>query len=140
MELICAHCRKPFVKRSRRAGMLDRALSLVYAYPFSCQLCGNRFHLMQWGIRYIEKDVDRRQYERRPVKMRVRITGARGDHEGTVLDLAVGGCAIETSTPFQPGDLLGLSLDAFDNNRQSPWSRPSCAPFRARAWEWNSCA
>ena len=65
MEIVCTRCRKPFVKASRRQGLLDRLLSLAYAYPFRCQVCRYRFHLLQWGLRYIERDVDRREYERR---------------------------------------------------------------------------
>lgn len=114
MEIVCTQCRKPFVKACRRRGLLDRLLSLAYAYPFRCQICRHRFHLLQWGLRYIERDVDRRQYERRQVKVHARITSEQGNYEGTVMDLAMGGCAIETQAPFQVGTLLGLQLDAYD--------------------------
>jgi hypothetical protein len=115
MEIMCAQCRKPFVKASRRQGVLDRLLSAVYAYPFRCQICRHRFHLWQWNLRYIEQDVDRRQYDRRPVRMPVRITSGQHDYEGTVRDLAIGGCAIETQAPLHEGAVLSLQLDAFDN-------------------------
>ena len=115
MELICAQCRKPFVKASRRGGILDRLLSLAYAYPFRCQICRHRFHLWQWNLRYIEQDVDRRQYERRPVSIHARITSGQHDYEGTVRDLAMGGCAIETQAPLHEGSVLGLQLDAYDS-------------------------
>jgi c-di-GMP-binding flagellar brake protein YcgR len=115
MEIICAQCRKPFVKASRRDGILDRLLSLAYAYPFRCQICRHRFHLWQWNLRYIERDVDRRQYDRRPVSIHARITSEQHDYEGTVKDLALGGCAIETQAPLHEGAVLSLQLDAFDN-------------------------
>lgn len=115
MEIVCTQCRKTFVKASRRQGILDRLLSVVYAYPFRCQICRHRFHLLQWGLRYIERDVDRRQYERRPVSIHVRIISQQKDYEGTVTDLAMGGCAIETQAPLHEGSVLSLQLDAFDH-------------------------
>jgi len=114
MELICTKCRKPFVKAVRRQGAADKLLSLAYFYPFRCQVCRHRFRLMQWGLRYIEQDVDRRQYERRPVRIPALIRIDQHDHEGTIVDLAMGGSAIETGAPLQTGALLSLQMDAFD--------------------------
>ncbi len=116
MELVCTQCRKPFVKATRQRGVLDRLLSLVYAYPFRCQVCQHRFHLMQWGLRYIEKDVDRREYERRPVQLHAKLQDEqKREYEGTVRDLSMGGCAIEMHAPWQEGALLRLQLDALDS-------------------------
>ena len=114
MEIVCAKCRKPFVKAVRRRGGLDRLLSLAYSYPFRCQVCQHRFRLMQWGLRYVEKDVDRRQYERRPVGISALIRLHEQHHQGTIVDLAMGGCAIDMVTPLQRGTLLGVQMDAFD--------------------------
>ena len=116
MELVCTKCRKPFIKASRRQGLLDRLLSLVYAYPFRCQVCRHRFHLLQWGLRYIERDVDRREYERRSVKLRAVMSTSEGQYEGHTIDLAMGGCAVETNNPLlREGTLLSVHLDAFDS-------------------------
>ena len=115
MEIVCAKCRKPFIKASRRQGLLDRLLSLVYAYPFRCQVCRYRFHLMQWGLHYIERDVDRREYERRPVKLSAVMSTNEGRYEGQTINLAMGGCAVEVDNPLlRQGTLLGVHLDAFD--------------------------
>ncbi len=116
MEIVCPQCRKPFVKAVRRQGGRDRLLSLIYAYPFRCQVCRHRFHLMQWGLRYIEQDVDRREYERRPVKLPVIMSTNEGQHEGQTVDLAIRGCAVEASAPLlREGALLSVHLDAFDS-------------------------
>jgi c-di-GMP-binding flagellar brake protein YcgR len=116
MEIVCAKCRKPFVKASRRQGLSDRLLSLVYVYPFRCQVCRHRFHLMQWGLRYIERDVDRREYERRPVKLRAVMSTHEGRYEGQTIDLAMGGCAVEANDPrLREGTVLNIHLDAFDS-------------------------
>jgi c-di-GMP-binding flagellar brake protein YcgR len=116
MEIVCTRCRKPFVKATRRQGALDRLLSLAYVYPFRCQICRHRFHLLQWGLRYIERDVDRREYERRPVKLPVVLSTKVGLYEGQTVDLAMGGCAVEAnSPPLREGTLLTVHLDAFDS-------------------------
>lgn len=116
MELICSQCRKPFVKAVRRQGGLDRLLSLAYVYPFRCQVCRHRFHLMQWGLRYIERDLDRREYERRPVQLPAKLQDEQGrEYEGTVRDLSMGGCAIEMRALLLKDTLLSLQLDALDN-------------------------
>lgn len=115
MEIVCAKCRKPYVQAVRQQGTLDRLLSLAYVYPFRCQVCRHRFRLMQWGLRYNETEVDRRQYRRRPVRLHVILSNDHGEHEGTVTDISMGGCAIETTVPlFKEKDLLTLRLDAFD--------------------------
>jgi c-di-GMP-binding flagellar brake protein YcgR len=116
MEIACARCRKPFVKATRRQGLLDRLLSLSYVYPFRCQVCQHRFHLMQWGLRYIERDVDRREYERRRVTLHVVMSTGEGRYEGHTIDLAMGGSAINAyDLHFREGALLSLRLDAFDS-------------------------
>lgn len=116
MEIVCPQCRKPFVKAVRRQGGRDRLFSLIYAYPFRCQVCQHRFHLMQWGLRYIEQDVDRREYERRPVKLPVILSTDEGQLEGQTVDLAMRGCAVEVNNPLlREGTLLRVRLDAFDS-------------------------
>ena len=116
MEIACTQCRKPFVKAIRRQGLLDRLLSLAYVYPFRCQVCQHRFHLLQWGLHYIERNVDRRQYERRSVKLRAVMSTNEGQCEGQTIDLAMGGCAVETNNPLlREGTLLSAHLDTFDS-------------------------
>jgi c-di-GMP-binding flagellar brake protein YcgR len=116
MEIVCARCHKSYVKATRRRGLLDRLLSLGYTYPFRCQVCRHRFHVMQWGLRYIERDVDRREYERRPVTMRVVMSTGEERYEGHTVDLAMGGCAINSyDQRLREGTLLGIHLNAFDS-------------------------
>lgn len=115
MEIVCGQCRKPYVQAVRRQGFLDRLLSLVSTYPFRCQVCGYRFHLMQWGVHYIEQDVDRRQYRRRPVRMDAWLVNEQGERGGVVTDIALDGCTVETNAPLHKGDLLSVKLDALDD-------------------------
>lgn len=114
MEIVCAKCRKPYVQAVRQQGALDRLLSPLYVYPFRCQVCRHRFHLMQWGLRYNETEVDRRQYVRRPVRLLAKLVFEDREYEGTVLDLSMGGSAVETHVSFQDNTVFSLHLDAFD--------------------------
>lgn len=110
IEPTCPRCGKDFVRRTMRKGILEAVLSAVYIYPFRCQLCTHRFRAMQWGVRYAKHMVDKRQYERIPVRIRSSFSG--GEQEGTaiVTDLSMGGCGMETPTPFTAGALIELRL------------------------------
>ena len=48
---ICPKCSSDYVERVSRIGF-ERLISLFYIYPFSCQPCGHRFRLLQWGVTY----------------------------------------------------------------------------------------
>jgi len=43
MEPHCPRCGQDIVQRVRRRGLLDHLLSIVYIYPFRCQVCFHRF-------------------------------------------------------------------------------------------------
>ena len=64
LTMRCPRCGKSFVRRSHRQGLKERLLSLVYLYPFRCQVCANRFRAFQFRSRYVKRIVDRRQYAR----------------------------------------------------------------------------
>ena len=39
-------------------GALETLLGIIYVYPFKCQLCGFRFRMPQWGVRYVRVPED----------------------------------------------------------------------------------
>jgi hypothetical protein len=104
-------CQSTYVRRSPRAGAFESILSLLYVYPFRCQLCSHRFTALQWGIRYA-KHQDLRQYERIGVRFPVLFANEQTVGKGTVTDVSVGDCAIETAVPLNRGDSLKLELFA----------------------------
>lgn len=65
-DLRCPNCSKEYVARVARVGLVEGLLGLFYIYPFKCQLCGCRFSALQWGVRYLRMEEDRREYERLP--------------------------------------------------------------------------
>ena len=43
------------MRRTRRAGSMERVLSLIYLYPFRCARCLHRYLSMRWGTRYYKR-------------------------------------------------------------------------------------
>ncbi|MGH7825213.1 MAG: PilZ domain-containing protein [Candidatus Binatia bacterium] len=106
----CPHCCKEFVKRVSRKGNGERFASLFYVYPFKCQLCGHRFKRLQWGVRYIKVDKDRRGYDRLSVRFPAWASGDHIDAKATVTDISIGGCTLNSDARLVPGNILSLGL------------------------------
>ena len=66
-QLKCPNCSRQFVRRVSRRGVAESLLSVVYVYPFKCQICGFRFPMLRWGVRYVRVEVDHREYDRMPM-------------------------------------------------------------------------
>jgi hypothetical protein len=106
----CPRCGQRTARRCERAGRLERLLSVVYVYPFRCQVCTGRFRALRWGTRYAREKIDRREYERAPVNVPASFV-TRGMHgRGQLRDLSLGGCGIESDFPLVAGDTLRLEL------------------------------
>lgn len=111
----CPNCTRDYVNRVRRRGLVERALSLFYVYPFRCQLCSRRFLARQPGVRYKRILEDQRQYQRIPVDFPVRIIAEEKTIEGKTLELSIGGGTFESSAAFAPGNIVQLELQAADD-------------------------
>lgn len=48
----CPACGGTLARRAHRNGLAEKMFSILYLYPFRCQLCGHRFLTLQWGTRY----------------------------------------------------------------------------------------
>lgn len=107
----CPTCKSELVGRTHRVGMIEHALSLAYIYPFKCQICQRRFRTVRWGERYIRVPLDRRDSERLPTSIPVTIHWKDGGQgQGTVRDISVTGCGIETDAAVAMGALVLLQL------------------------------
>lgn len=116
MEIVCSQCRKPFVQAVRQRGFLDRLLHLAYIHPYGCKVCRHRFYVMQWGLRPAEVPMDSGEYRMRPVRVHATVLDEQGHHrEGDVTDLSMGGCMIELPTPLLESAVIGIHLDALDD-------------------------
>lgn len=110
MEPTCPQCGKDFVRRSHREGVLERLLSVIYVYPFRCQLCTHRFKAFQWGKRYVKVQVDRREYERIATRFPLTLVRDHSRGEGEVTDISIAGCALESEAKVAEGVLVQLQL------------------------------
>ena len=93
-----------------RQGLFERAASVLFYYPFRCQLCQHRFRALRPGERYVRTIIDRREFDRVPVDYWTTLWVQNRQREARVRDLSIAGCTIETDEPIQPGDTLQLQL------------------------------
>ena len=110
----CPKCRNAYIRLSSRQNAIDRLLQIVYIYQFRCQLCKRRFVRLRWGRRYPKPVLDQREYERVPVQLPVTFLGDKIHGKGTVANLSMDGCVIETPTPLKEGELMSLLVQLAD--------------------------
>jgi PilZ domain len=108
--LRCPHCARDFVRRVARTGLSEVLMSFIYIYPFKCQLCGDRFRSLQWGVRYVRVDEDRREYDRMEMRFPVTFSGQGIRGEGELLNVSMGGCSFHTGANLTTGMILKLEL------------------------------
>jgi PilZ domain len=107
---VCPECCSEYVRRVRREGIGERLLSLFYVYPFSCQLCGERFSFFQRGVRYVRIDEEQRMYQRSPVNFPIAFANGEVSGKGRVGDISMGGCTVQTDAQMALGAIFQLSL------------------------------
>ena len=109
-QLKCPNCSREFVRRVARVGLKERVAGWFYVYPFRCQICGFRFRFLQWGVRYLHVDEDRREYDRMAMNFPVLFRGDQFDGDGNVLDISMGGCSFTTASKLAVGAIMRLEL------------------------------
>jgi len=107
--LPCPRCGQPAARRSSRRGAWEHALSVLYVYPFRCQLCAARFRTLHFP-RAPHRPRDRREYDRLMVRVPVTLGGGAGQAAGQTVDLSISGCSITTDGAFAPGTSVELRL------------------------------
>ena len=114
VPLSCPQCGQTFVQRPHPTEVKERLLSLIYIYPFRCQVCGCHFKAFGFGV-HAKQFVDQRQYERLPTLFPAMCAeaveaGESGGGEGVVTDISLGGCYLHTTVQFTEGALVALEL------------------------------
>jgi hypothetical protein len=101
-----------------RRGAVEHLLSVLYVYPFRCQLCGHRFKLWQWGEVYRKTYYEPREFERLAVSLTATLWKESGEHgPATLRDLSIRGCALSSAIEFREGNILRLELHKPDEDR-----------------------
>ena len=118
LPLICPQCGEHNVFRSRCPTLRERVQALACIAPFHCQSCSFRFQAFRLGRSYPAQMLDRRQHLRIPVHLFLSFSGGKVRGEGTVLDISMGGCIIESQTPVHVDDIFYLQIAI--ENEQTP--------------------
>ncbi len=113
----CPECNKESVHRVPCLSPDERLKSLVLVSPFRCQACGHRFLTFRLG-RHYPPVTERRTHERIPVKLALAFSGGRISGDGVVINISLGGCLVETTTPVRADDIFHLKL--FVNREEPP--------------------
>jgi PilZ domain len=108
--LSCPQCRHEQVLRSRPLSASERMAALFLLSPFSCQHCSCRFLASRIGLDYPRHPIDRREHLRIPVRLYLSFSGGKVRGEGTVLDLSMGGCIINSETQVRLDDIFYLEI------------------------------
>ena len=114
--LHCSKCGKAVVRRSHRRGALEHLLSLILIFPFRCQLCDHRF-LAPYGRMHRSPH---REYRRLPTRLPVAFHSVDPSENvqgsGTVLNLSIDGCGIESNRLLRRGLVLHLQIPPTPSN------------------------
>ena len=107
--LRCPRCGQQSARRSPRAGFTEYVASVLYRYPFRCQLCSTRFHRFQFR-RFTRHRRERREYDRLAVRVPVGLVSGTERTEGETVDLSLNGCSVRASPALSPGTTVQLRL------------------------------
>lgn len=108
--LTCPQCGQDTVFRSRCSTFMERLRSFACISPFHCQACSFRFSASRLGYRYPDRMIDRREHLRIPVRLFLSFSGGKVRGEGTVRDISMGGCIIESQASVHVDDIFYLQI------------------------------
>ena len=109
-QVTCPRCHKDGVVRARPQTPRELVAALVWIVPFQCQDCHHRFLARRVSTAGFSHPIERREHLRIPVRLCLSFSGGKVRGEGTVLDLSLGGCIIESETHVQVDDIFYLEI------------------------------
>src|SRR5713101_2554020 len=107
--LRCPRCGQQAVRRSPRTGVWEHVVSVLYLYPFRCQLCATRFRALQLR-RYTRHTQNRREYDRLLVRVPATLASGTEQAQGETIDVSLNGCSVRTAGTFAPNARVRLHL------------------------------
>jgi hypothetical protein len=113
-QVKCPNCARQFVRRIAPFGVGEILLGVIYVYPFRCQLCGFRFRMPQFGVRYVRVEEDQREYERMAQGFPLTFQANNLNGTGSANNISMGGCSFESSIPLASGAILQMGLQVTD--------------------------
>jgi len=109
-QVTCPRCHKDGVVRARPQTPRELVAALVWIVPFQCQDCHHRFLARRVSRAGFSHPIERREHLRIPVRLCLSFSGGKVRGEGTVLDLSLGGCIIESETHVRVDDIFYLEI------------------------------
>lgn len=109
-DLTCPNCERRFARRSHRKGFLEFLCSLIFIYPYRCQVCAHRF----LATPKLAPRTPHREFERLRVNFPASFRSAYLDQtvsgEGTVTTLSIRGCSLTSQQLPLKGGLLRIQI------------------------------
>ncbi len=109
-QVTCPRCHKDGVVRARPQTPRELVAALIWIVPFQCQDCHHRFLARRVSTAGFSHPIERREHLRIPVRLCLSFSGGKVRGEGTVLDLSLGGCIIESETHVRVDDIFYLEI------------------------------
>ncbi|MEK6783872.1 MAG: PilZ domain-containing protein [Nitrospirota bacterium] len=109
-QVTCPRCHKDGVVRAQPQTPRELVAALVWIVPFQCQDCHHRFLARRVSTAGFSHPIERREHLRIPVRLCLSFSGGKVRGEGTVLDLSLGGCIIESETHVRVDDIFYLEI------------------------------
>lgn len=112
----CPLCGISLVKKAPRSGLRENLLACLMISPYRCQFCSHRF-LAVFGLISFSPG---REHKRIPMQYPVHFRPAFGQDQvlasGTLHELSIGGCTIETTVPVPKASCLCLQVQVTEQD------------------------
>jgi hypothetical protein len=109
-QIVCPQCRQDGAVRVEAHSPRELIASLLWMVPFQCQRCDHRFLARRKSFRSASQVTERREHMRIPVRLSLSFSGGRVRGEGTVLDMSLGGCIIQSKAHVRIDDIFYLEI------------------------------
>jgi PilZ domain len=114
-QVTCPRCHKDGAVQARPQTPRELVAALIWIVPFQCQDCHHRFLARRVSMAGFSHPIERREHLRIPVRLCLSFSGGKVRGEGTVLDLSLGGCIIESETHVRVDDIFYLEIALADD-------------------------
>jgi len=110
-KTLCPFCQSLFVTPVPPEGLLDKLATLLSLYPFRCESCKKSFRIKQEGGQP-STGSERRKAIRVPVQIPVTFESNEVSGDGTLTDMSLNGCSLDSKQPLRSGLIIKLNLPA----------------------------
>lgn len=112
----CPHCGISLVKKVPRRGLREYLLGLLMISSYRCQFCSHRFLVIFGRISFSPGREHKRVPVQYPVYFRPALSTDAVLAAGTLLDLSIGGCTIETPVPVPKAFCLSMQIEVTEQD------------------------